>query len=131
MAQNNFRKFVLGSGKEIVAGRDSEQNDLLVESSKRNDVLLHTKEPGSPFVNLGEKPTREEIDEGAVFCALKSQDWRDSQSNVKVNVFKKNDCYKESGMSSGSWGVKRYDETIKVNKLDILRLQYELEHNSD
>ena len=126
---DNFRKFVLGSGKEIVAGRDSEQNDLLVENSKRNDVLLHTAQPGSPFVNLGEKPEKEEIDEGAIFCALKSQDWRDNQGNVKVNVFMKKDCFKDRDMKSGSWSVKKTSDTIKVNKIDVLRLQHDVDNN--
>ena len=131
MVNDNFRKFVLGSGREIFAGRDSEQNDLLVENSKRNDVLLHTSEPGSPFVSLGEKPTKDDVLEGAVFCALKSQDFRDNQGNVKVNVFLRSDCFKDKKMKSGSWSVKKYNDTIKVNKIDILRLQHELENNSD
>jgi len=129
MVNDNFRKFVLSSGKEIFAGRDSEQNDLLVENSKRNDVLLHTAQPGSPFVNLGEKPEKEEISEGTVFCALKSQDFRDNQGNVKVNVFSKEDCFKDKDMKSGTWSVKKYSDTIKVNKIDILRLQHEIDNH--
>ena len=54
MVNTNFRMYILESGKEITAGKSAEQNDLLVDSSKRNDVLLHTEEPGSPFVNVGE-----------------------------------------------------------------------------
>ncbi len=126
MVNDNFRKFALDSGKEIIMGRDSEQNDLLVEVAKSNDVLLHTEEPGSPFVNLGETATIEEINEGIIFCALKSQDWRDNQRDIKVNVFKKRDCFKSGKMESGTWGVKKYNDTLKVNKLDILRLQHEL-----
>jgi len=129
MVNDNFRKFVLGSGKEIIAGRDSEQNDLLVESSKKNDVLLHTTRPGSPFVNLGEEPKKEEVSEGAIFCALKSQDFRDNKGSVKVNVFMRKDCFKDKDMKSGSWSVKKYSDTIKVNKIDILRLQHELDNN--
>jgi len=123
----NFRKFVLKSGKEVSAGRDSNNNDLLVESSKRNDVLLHTVASGSPFVNLGEKPSRDEIKEGAVFCALKSQDFRDNGGNVKVNVFKREDCFKEKGMASGTWGVKKYDDTVNVKKIDIVKLRGRVE----
>ena len=131
MVNNNFRKFTLDSGKEIIAGRDSEQNDLLVENSKRNDVLLHTVQPGSSFVNLGEKPEKEEINEGSIFCALKSQDFRDNQGNVKVNVFLKGDCFKDKEMKSGTWNVRKNSNTIKVNKIDILRLQHEIENNRD
>ncbi|MGK0209076.1 MAG: putative ribosome quality control (RQC) complex YloA/Tae2 family protein [Patescibacteria group bacterium] len=123
MTSPNFRKHTLLTGKEITAGRDSSQNDLLVSQSKRNDILLHTKAPGSPFVNLGENPTREEIDEAAILCASKSQEFRDKGGNVKVNSFLKNDTYKERSMPSGTWGVKKYLSEIKVNKLDILRFQ--------
>ena len=65
---------------------------------------------------------------GAVFGALKSQDWRDNQGNVKVNVFLKGDCFKDKEMKSGSWSVKKYSDTIKVNNIDILRLQHEIEN---
>ena len=113
---DNFRKFTLLSGKEISAGKDSEQNDLLVSSSSRKDLLLHTKEPGSPFVNIGEEATKEEIYEAATFCALKSQDFRDNQNDVKVHLFSKDKCFKDSSMKSGSWCVKKNIDTIKVKK---------------
>ena len=119
----NFREFVLSSGKVARAGKDSQQNDELVSSSKRNDTLLHTQEPGSPFVNVGEKPTRDEIKEAAVFCALKSQDWRNNHRSVKVNVFLKDDCVKPRGMKSGSWTVRKYSETLNVKKTEILKLE--------
>lgn len=126
MTNNNFRQYTLTSGKTINSGKNSEQNDLLVLSSKRNDTLLHTQEPGSPFVNLGENPTRNEIKEAAVFCAIKSQDWRNNHSNIKVNVFKKDDCSKSPKMKSGSWSVKKYSETINVKESEILKLENEL-----
>lgn len=126
MIDEKYRKFVLSSGREVFLGKNSEQNDSLVANSKRNDFLLHTKEPGSPFVNVGENPLKGELYEAAVFCALKSQDFRDNQGNVLVNVFKKDDCYKEKSMEEGSWGVKKYIDTIKVNKIDILRLKHDI-----
>lgn len=127
MVDPNFRKFTLTSGREIIAGKDSAQNDVLVDIAKRRDVLLHTKEPGSPFVNVGEEPSEDELYEAAIFCALKSQDFRDWQTDVKVNSFYKDDCYKDRSMKSGTWGVSNYIDTIVAKKIDILRLQHDLE----
>ncbi len=127
MATNkNYRKFILANGKEILVGKDSEQNDSLVHDAKPTNVLLHTQAPGSPFVNLGDKPTKQDISEATVFCALKSQDWRDNHSNVKVNVFSKADMNKSKFMKSGSWSVGKYLDTIKVSKMSIEKLEKEL-----
>jgi predicted ribosome quality control (RQC) complex YloA/Tae2 family protein len=123
----NFRSFVLESGRVIYAGKDSCQNDLIVSLAKKNDVLLHTKNPGSPFVNLGEDPTSNEISQGAVFCALKSKDFRDNQRDVVVNVFLKRDCYKDKSMKLGTWGVKKNIDNIKVKKVEILKMRKSIE----
>jgi predicted ribosome quality control (RQC) complex YloA/Tae2 family protein len=73
MVNLNFREYILKTGEKIVAGKSAEQNDLLVSSAKRNDYLLHTVEPGSPFVNLGENPSEDDIKEASLFCALRSK----------------------------------------------------------
>jgi len=117
-----FREVILDSGKQVFLGKNAENNDKLVREANEKDVLLHTKKPGSPFCNLGEKPTKKEIKQGAVFCALKSQDWRDNKNNVVVHVFKKSDVYKRKGMKIGTWGVRKKIEEIKVKKSEILKL---------
>lgn len=126
MVNTNFREHILSSGKLIFAGKSAEQNDLLVSQAKRNHLLLHTLAPGSPFVNLGEKPTKEEIKEGALLCAIKSQDWRNNRKNVLVHAFLKADCLKEKFSKNGSWSVKKILDTIKIKKTDLLRLEKEL-----
>jgi len=126
MVNKNYRKFVLETGREITGGKDSEQNDLLVAESKSTNILLHTEASGSPFVNVGNDPGKQEINEAAVFCALKSQDWRDNHSNVKVNVFRKCDMNKSRSMKSGSWAVGKILDTIKVSKMSILKLGKEI-----
>ncbi len=123
MANKNYRKFKLGTGREVLAGKDSSQNDILVAEAKPTNTLVHTEAPGSPFVNLGDEPTKQEINDAAVFCALKSQDWRDNHSNVKVNVFRKCDMNKSRAMKSGSWAVGKYLDTIKVSKMSVLKLE--------
>lgn len=115
-----FRDYELSTGKVVFAGKSAGNNEALVEAAEDGAVLLHTKKPGSPFVNVGEKPLKKEIKEAAVFCASKSQDWRDNQGDVVVHVFKKTSVYKRKGMKLGTFGVKRYDSEVVVKKGDIL-----------
>jgi predicted ribosome quality control (RQC) complex YloA/Tae2 family protein len=118
MAIENFRKFTLSTGKVITAGRNAEQNDLLVSTASRKDTLLHTNKPGSPFVNAGENPTYPEIEESAIYCAMRSQDFRDNHGDVKVNVFLKSDCRKGPMMKQGTWNVAKVRDTITVSKIE-------------
>ena len=82
---------------------------------------MHTAAPGSPFCNVGEKPSKEEIKQAAIICAHYSQDWRNNQKDIIVHQFIKSDTYKKPGMAEGPWGVKR-QEKIKIKKIDILNL---------
>ena len=65
----NFREYITSSGLRVFGGRDSENNDKLVWDATPKDILLHTEAPGSPFVNLGENPSKNDINEAAIFCA--------------------------------------------------------------
>ena len=114
-----FREYELSTGKVVFAGKDAGNNEKLVEAAEPEDVLLHTAKPGSPFVNVGEKPLKKEIKEAAVFCAFRSQDWRDNKGDVVVHVFKKSNVYKKEGMKLGCFGVKKYDDEIIVKKSKI------------
>ena len=121
----NFREYVTASGLKIFGGRDAENNDKLVGEAGSKDVLLHTSAPGSPFVNVGESPSKNDLKEAAVFCAKYSQDWRDGKKDVVVNMFKRSDMNKESKMKSGTWSVKK-QEKIKVKAVDILKYEKKL-----
>ena len=116
-----FREFVTASGLKVFGGRDAESNDELVRAAGRNDVMLHTAEPGSPFVNVGEKPLKKDVKEAAVFCARYSQAWRDGKKDVVVNKFLRVDMKKGIFMKAGTWKVKR-SERVLVKKGDIERL---------
>jgi len=118
----DFREFVTSSGFKILGGKSAESNDLLVRRAKRNDMMLHTDAPGSPFVNVGEDPSKEELKEAAVFCAKYSQDWRDGKRDVIVNKFLKSDMKKGALMKAGTWGVGK-QEKLKVKKVDILKFE--------
>ena len=121
----NFREYVTSSGLRVLGGKSSETNDKLVSQAGPKDVVLHTNAPGSPFVNVGENPSKKDFKEAAVFCAKYSQDWRDSKKDVVVNMFKRSDMNKETKMKSGTWGVKK-QEKIKVKKADIFKFEERL-----
>jgi len=118
-----FRSHELSTGKVIQAGKNASNNEELVGAANPKDVLLHTAEPGSPFVNVGVKVLKKELKEAAVFCASKSQDWRDNKGDVVVHVFKKKNVYKKKGMKLGTFGVKGRDKEILVKKKDIEELR--------
>jgi len=118
----NHRKYTLSTGLEIEAGKNAEDNDILVKQAKRNETLLHTEAPGSPFVNCGENPTKKEVEEAAIFCAKHSQIWRDKKADVIVNKFLKANTKKGFLTKIGTWKVKK-QEKIKVKKIDIEKFE--------
>ena len=119
---DNFRKYVTSSGLRVFGGKSAESNDELVKSASGNDILLHTSAPGSPFVNVGEAPSKKDLKEAAVFCAKYSADWRDGKRDVVVNKFLRGDMNKSVKMKAGSWSVGK-QKMIKVKKVDILAFE--------
>jgi len=113
-----FREFETSSGKKVLAGKNATNNEELVAQVEKDEIVLHTAKPGSPFVNIKEKANKKDIKESAVFCAKYSQDWRDNKSDVIVHEFKGKDIHKEKGMKTGTFGVKK-PKIIKVKKEDI------------
>ena len=121
----NFRETVTSSGRRVLGGKDAETNDELINNSNPKETILHTSAPGSPFVNVGENPSKQDIKEAAIFCAKYSQDWRDTKQDVIVNKFQRSDMNKSTKMKAGSWEVKN-QEKIKVKKTDIRKFEKEL-----
>ena len=121
--QTNFRKSVLSSGKIILAGKDAKQNEKIIEQSGKNEYVLHTAAPGSPFVNVKaaiEDVTKEDLKEAALFCAKYSQAWKKAnvKKDVDVHIFLGKDIFKEKDMKLGTFGVKKVNNII-VKKEDI------------
>lgn len=122
----NFREFKTSSGKKVLGGKTAESNEELVFQVKQNEYVLHTKQPGSPFVNIKkgkekEIITKKDIEESAVFCAAFSQAWKKAKikpKEIEVHVFKGKDISKERGMKIGTFGVKNFKK-ILVKKKDI------------
>ena len=115
-----FREFTTSSGKKVLAGKNAEQNDELVKQYLgKSNKLFHTEASGSPFCIIEDlKPTKKDLEETAIFCASKSQDWRDNKKDVIVHVFSGKETYKTKGMKAGMFGVNKYKE-MKVSKKKI------------
>ena len=119
-----FREFETSSGMRVLGGRSAESNEKLILQIEPTEVVLHTSQPGSPFVNIksgGKRIGKKDISEAAVFCARYSQDWRDNKKDVIVHVFKGKDVYKDKKMKLGTFGVRKHDK-IKIKKEKIAKL---------
>jgi len=116
-----FREFTTSSGKLVLAGKNAENNEELIKQAEPEEFVFHTEKPGSPFVNIKDKnPSSDDIKESAIFCAAKSQDWRDNKNDVKVNLFKGKDILKRKGMKIGTFEVKN-KKNILIKKNEIER----------
>lgn len=115
-----FREYTTKKGTLLIAGKNAKNNEELIGQVNPNEVVLHTSKPGSPFVAIIGKPKLGDVKEAAIFCASKSQDWRDNKSNVMVHKFKGHDIYKRKGMKLGTFGIKKF-KLIKVKKKWIER----------
>ena len=120
-----FREYITSSGLRVLGGKNAENNDELVNRAMPKDTLLHTSAPGSPFVNVGESPSKKDFNEAAIFCAKFSQDWRGSKKDVVVNKFLRKDMRKDVRMKVGLWEVKK-QERVRVKAVDVLKFEKEL-----
>lgn len=110
-----FREFITKKGTLVLAGKSAKNNEELVAQVEPNEIVLHTAEPGSPFVNIKGKPKFGDVKQAAVFCAKYSQDWRDNKKDVVVHKFRGEDIYKRKDMKTGTFGIKKF-KVIKVKK---------------
>ena len=117
-----FREIILESGTKFILGKDKESNEALVKKFRgKENIILHTAAPGSPFCIIEEKIFPGDLYVAATLCARYSQDWRDNKKDVKVNVFTGKDIYKLKSMPTGTFGVKK-SKTIIIKKEDILKV---------
>jgi len=119
------REFILSTGTKILLGKNAENNDELVKKFKgKENIILHTVEPGSPFCVIEKlKPTKEEIYLSGSICAAKSQDWRDNKSDVEMHLFSGKDIRKPLIKKTGTWKIKGKPKVIKIKKKDIEKLE--------
>jgi len=120
----NFRKLLLKSGNEALAGKNAETNEIIVKQAGKEEIVLHTSKPGSPFVNIkteSKNITKQDIKEAAIFCTAYSQAWKKTKkkpSKIEVDYFLGKDIFKLEDMKTGTFGVRKR-KTIILNKEDI------------
>jgi predicted ribosome quality control (RQC) complex YloA/Tae2 family protein len=110
-----FRQLITKKGTLLLAGKNAKNNEELIEQVQPSEIVLHTAEAGSPFVNIKGKPKFWDIKEAAIFCARHSKDWRDNKKDVLVHKFIGKDIYKDRNMKLGTFGIKKF-KVIKVKK---------------
>ena len=122
--KGNFREIILKSGTNILLGKDAKSNEELVKEFKgKENIILHTAEPGSPFCVIKDlNPLKKDIDASGAICASYSQNWRDNRKDVIVHVFDGKKVFKRKGMKIGTFGVRKFRK-VKVKKKDILKFK--------
>ncbi|MEM4326139.1 MAG: NFACT RNA binding domain-containing protein [Candidatus Pacearchaeota archaeon] len=121
-----FRELVLKSGIKMLLGRDAETNDELMKMYKgKENIILHTKYPGSPFCVIDNLyPNEREIYLAGVVVAKYSKFWKKYKQDVEIDVFNGTAVSKPKNSKKGLWNVKN-TRTIKIKKEDILRFENE------
>jgi hypothetical protein len=110
--KENYRKyrwFFTSSNKLVIGGKSAQQNEELLKKIKnKNYVIMHTSTPGSPFAVIvsNKKPTKEDLEEAAIFTACFSQQWKQGKKKTHVDIFLSPQLYKLKLMKIGTWGVK-------------------------
>lgn len=126
MKKTNFRFAKTKNKTVVVAGRDAESNEELIKQVGKNELVFHTKNPGSPFVNIKGKAKTGDIKFATIFCAKYSRDWKQNKNDVEVHYFTGENVYKMKNMKQGTFGVKDAKK-IKVKKEDIIKFERSLE----
>ena len=122
----NYRWFFTSNNVLVVGGKSDEQNELVIKNFLKPDyTVMHTSLPGSPFMIIqSDKPTKNDLDETAIFCAAFSKQWKNSSKNkIDIDVFKGGQVYKIKSMKMGTFGVKGDKKTKKVQPKLILIIQ--------
>jgi len=104
----SYRWFFTSEGKLVVGGKSDEQNENVLRYFKRPGyTIMHTTKPGSPFMIIqSDDPSKNDLDECAVFCACFSKEWKTGKKSIDIDVFKGGDVFKNKGMKTGTFGVK-------------------------
>ena len=118
-----YRLFYTSSGKLVLAGKNAQQNEEIVKNARSQDIILHTKSPGSPFCVLSGKVKPQDIKEAAVFCACFSQGWKKKKKVMEVHIFRGSQVIKEPAQKIGSFCVLSKIQGMKVKLKLGLKVQ--------
>ncbi len=107
-----YRWFFTKSGKLVVGGKSAQQNEELLHhivQTKEKYVMMHTREPGSPFCILIALPyslVSSDYEECAIFTGCFSRAWRAGKKQAVIDIFYTLQLHKEEHMKIGTWSVK-------------------------
>ena len=120
-----FRWFFTSDNVLVVGGKSDSQNEIVLKEFLNPEyTVMHTKEPGSPFMVIQLKnPSKKDIEETAIFCACFSKQWKLGKKLIDVDIFKGSQIYKTKSMKTGTFGVKDGKKTISVKPELVLVIQ--------
>ena len=117
MEYEKYRWFITSEGKLVIGGKNAVQNEEIMKSVRKDSVVFHTSAPGSPFCIIN-NPTKEEIEEVAIFTACFGQEWKRGMKKTSVDIFRGNQVAKKRDMKTGTFGVSGKIEHKQV-KLEL------------
>lgn len=109
-----FKWFYTSQGLLVIGGKSAEQNEEVIKQARTEDVIMHTKSPGSPFCVIKGNASEKDINEAAVFCACLSQGWKKQKKYMEVHVFRGKQVRKDKNMGKGTFGVIGRVQKIRV-----------------
>jgi hypothetical protein len=124
MAYRDYRWFITSSGKLVIGGKSAIQNEEIMSKIRNDDVVMHTSSPGSPFCII-KKPTKQDLEEVAIFTASFSQQWKSGKKMADVDVFLGSQVSKTKDMKVGTFGVFGKSAKKKVELKLVLDIQNE------
>lgn len=121
----SYRWFFTSNNVLVVGGKSDGQNELVLKNFLKPDsVVMHTSAPGSSFMIIqSDKPTKKDLDETAIFTACFSKQWKNTTSDIKIDIFQGSQIYKTKSMKIGTLGVKGDKKTVKVKPGLVLIIQ--------
>ena len=121
----NYRWFYTNDGKLVIGGKNEDQNELVLRNFlKPNYVVMHTSKPGSGFMIIqSDKPSKDDLNETAIFCGAFSKQWKLGEKQIDVDIFKGNQLHKTKDMRIGTFGVNGKKKKVKVKPELVLVIQ--------
>ena len=121
----NYRWFLTSDKKLVVGGKSDSQNEFVIKNFLKPEyTIMHTTLPGSPFmIILSNNPSKKDLDETAIFTACFSKQWKNTSSDIEIDIFKGSQIYKTKSMKLGTLGVKGDKKTVKVKPKLVLIIQ--------
>ncbi len=117
-----YKWFISSNKALVISGRDASTNEEVIKKhADKNDYVLHTDLPGSPFTVIKHSENLEEIDyyEAAQFTALHSKVWSQGFKSADVFMVKPDQVSKtpRSGeyISKGSFMIYGKRKIFKVS----------------